>query len=142
MVLKSPETLTNNLANPANSAEAGDPPLSRLLNLFPAARRLHVSIHVDLPGRIKGASEKTTILFGTPDIAIFLLKFPVTGGSNVLVRPTAEKQDTPGVVVALMPYGRGLVVAVRFPEVPKWFSDERTRQANADARTPSFMTPR
>jgi hypothetical protein len=132
--LKSPELTTNLNPNAASTPESGDPPLSRLLNLFPAARRMHLAITVDLPLRLKGVSEKTTILFGTPDTAIFLLKFPVTGGTTLALRPNAEPLSSKAVVFALMPYGRGLAIAALFQETPKWFDAERAKQ---DPRTAS-----
>ena len=140
LVVTSPEVLANPHPNFVHSTKFGDPPLSRLLNIFPAAQRLDIPIHVKPPVWIKSASEKTTLLLGTRDIAIFQLKFPVTRGDTLLLRPAGEKENTPVVVVALPPYGRGLVAA-RFQEVPRWFSDERARHLDVDLRMPSFMTP-
>ncbi len=103
--------------------ESNDPPLSRLLNLFPAARPMNIAVVAETKGA-KPQSEKTNIVAGSADIAVFQVKFPITGTRNLQVRPVLEKDANEGTIVALMPYGRGLAVAVRFSEAPKWLAEE------------------
>ena len=102
--------------------EMSDPAFNRLLSLFPNATPVQIPIKVELPKRAKGASEKTTIMFGVKDTAIFIVNFPLYGGEAVRVRPSAGPGEATAVVVALMPKGKGQAVAVRFDEgAPKWF---------------------
>ena len=103
--------------------ELSDPAIGRLLSLFPSATPLHIPVCVGLPGRAKGAVEKTSIMFGVNDTAIFLVDYPLCGGELVQVKPAAGKGEASAVVVALIPKGRGVAVAVRFDQgVPKWFA--------------------
>ncbi len=136
LVLRNPELTATRTLNPAIAA-ATESTLGGLLNLFPAARRLYVTVTVDLPIRVKGASEKTTILFGTPDTAIFLLKFPVGSGTKLSLRPVAESRAAQAVVDAVMLCEQGLAVAVRFQHVPKWFNEARGI-CPAAQRNPSY----
>ena len=108
---------------PGIAPELSDPAFGRLLSLFPDAAPVHIPVRVALPVRAKGASEKTTIMFGAYDTAIFLVNFPLCGGEAVQVKPAVGPGEASAVVVALMPKGRGLAVAVRFHEgIPKWFA--------------------
>ncbi len=123
------------ILKPASQAESIDPPLSRLLNLFPAARIVNTPIQVEKPEST--ASEKTGILAGTADTAIFVVKFPVTSGTTLRIRPLQGSGGQTAIVIALMPYDRGLVVAARFQSVPQWFTAEHQKQ-KTDARNPAL----
>jgi hypothetical protein len=105
-----------------NSPGSNHPALIRLLPLFPSAKPVNIPVRVDLPGKAKGASEKTTIVFRSHDTAIFFVNYPLNGGDTVQLRASTGPRENPVVVIALMPNGPGWVVAVRFlDEVPKWF---------------------
>jgi hypothetical protein len=107
--------------NPVSAFGSNDPALGRLLPLFPSAKPANIPVRVGLPGRAKGAVEKTTIMFRGHDTAIFLLDYPLHGGDAVQVRLTSGPRESAAQVVALMPNGQGSAVAVRFlEEVPKW----------------------
>ena len=107
---------------------SNDPALSRLLLLFPSAKPVTIPILVGLPGRAKGRIENTTVMFRASETAIFSLNFPVCGGEALLLRSPGEAGAASAVVVALIPYGRGLAVAVRFHEgTPRWFLKARAR---------------
>lgn len=107
--------------NPVSAFGSNDPALGRLLPLFPSAKPAHIPVRVGLPGRAKGAVEKTTIMFRSHDTAIFLLDYPLHGSDAVQLRSTAGPRESAAQVVALMPNGQGTAVAVRFLEdVPKW----------------------
>jgi hypothetical protein len=113
----------SNYFEPVMAPELTDPAISRLLSLFPNAAPLHIPVRVGLPIRAKGATEKTAIMFGVNDTAIFLIDFPLCGGEAVLVRPATGSAEAPAVVVASIPKGRGLAVAVRFYDgIPRWFA--------------------
>jgi hypothetical protein len=113
----------SNFYEPSISPELSDPSIGRLLSLFPNAAPVHIPVRVGLPIRAKGASERTAIMFGFNDTAIFLVNFPLCGGEAVRVKPAVGPGEASAVVVALMPKGRGLAVAVRFNEgIPKWFA--------------------
>ena len=107
--------------NPASAFGQNDPALGRFLLLFPSAKPAHIPVRVGLPGRAKGAVEKTTIMYTGRDTAIFLLDYPLHGGDAVQLRSTAGPRESAAQVVAWMPNGQGTAVAVRFlEEVPKW----------------------
>ena len=113
----------NNYYEPAIMPELSDPAIGRLLSLFPGATPLHIPVRVGLPVRAKGAVEKTSIMFGANDTAIFLVDYTLYGGEFVQVRLAAGKGEASAVVVALIPKGKGLAVAVRFDRgVPEWFA--------------------
>ena len=115
------ESVTSYEFNPVSAFGSNDPALGRLLLLFPSARQAHIPVRVGLPGRSKGAVEKTTIMFRSHDTAIFLLDYPLHGGDAVQLRSVAGPRESAAQVVALMPNGQGSAVAVRFlEEVPKW----------------------
>ena len=104
-------------------AEALDPCLSRLLSLFPHVASLHVPVRVALPGRAKGASEKSMIQFGDNHTAILSVNYPLSCGEAVRVKPSAGSGESSAVVVAMIPKGQGTTVAVRFLDgAPKWIS--------------------
>ena len=107
--------------NPISAFGSNDPALGRLLPLFPSAKPAHIPVRVGLPGRAKGAVEKTTIMYRGHDTAIFLLDYPLHGGDAVQMRSAAGPRESAAQVVALMPNGQSTAVAVRFlEEVPKW----------------------
>jgi hypothetical protein len=113
----------NNIYETGFIPEQTDPAYNRLLSLFPNASPVNIPVRVGLPIKAKGASEKTTIMFGFNDTAIFLVNYPLCGGDAVRLKPATGQGEVPAVVVALMPKGRGLAVAVRFNEgVPRWFA--------------------
>ena len=117
-----PGTVGNYNYNPPDLPGSGEPALNRLLPLFPSAKPANIPVRVGLPGRAKGACEKTTIMFRGHDTAIFSLTFPIYGGEALQLRAPSTARDTQAIVVALMPNGQGLAVAVRFvDELPKWF---------------------
>ena len=103
--------------------ELGDPAINRLLSLYPNAAPAKIPVRVGLPTRAKGAIEKTTIMFRVKDTVIFMVSSLVCGGEPVQLKPAAGYGQADGVVVASMPKGRGLAVAVRFQDgVPKWLA--------------------
>ncbi len=103
--------------------EVLDPCLSRLISLFPNVASLHVPVRVALPGRAKGASEKSMIQFGGNDTAILSVNSPLNCGEALRVKPSVGSGECSAVVVAMMPKGRGSTVAVRFLEgAPRWIS--------------------
>jgi hypothetical protein len=117
------EFSTSSYYEPGIVPELSDPAFGRLLSLFPNAAPVHIPVRVGLPVRAKGASEKTTIMFGVNDTAIFMVDFPLCGGESVQLKPASGPGIASAVVVALMPKGRGLAVAVRFHDgIPKWFA--------------------
>jgi hypothetical protein len=115
------ESVTSYEFKPISAFGSNDPALGRLLPLFPSAKPAHIPVRVGLPGRAKGAVERTTIMFRSHDTAIFLLDFQLHGGDAVQLRSTLGPRESAAQVVALMPNGQGSAVAVRFlEEVPKW----------------------
>jgi hypothetical protein len=122
--LERQEFSMSNYYEPAIAPELSDPAIGRLLSLFPSATPLHIPVRVGLPVRARGAVEKTAVMFGANDIAIFLVDYPLYGGESVHVRPAGGRSEASAVVVALIPKGKGLAVAVRFDQgVPKWFAE-------------------
>ena len=116
------EFSANTYFEPAIMPELSDPSISRLVSLFPNISPANIPVRVGLPSRAKGASEKTTIMFRVNDTAIFVVNYPLYGGEAIRVRPATGTGEAAAVVVALMPKGRRLAVAVRFHEgVPRWF---------------------
>jgi len=114
--------LTTYHYEPGLAPELSDPALVRLLSLFPHAAPVRIPIRVGLPVRAKGASEKSTIMFGVNDTVIFTLDYPLNCGEAVKVRHSAGSAGASAVVVAIMPKERGVAVAARFYEgAPKWF---------------------
>jgi hypothetical protein len=112
----------SNFFEPAIMPELSDPSIGRLLSLFPNISPVHIPVRVGFPSRAKGASERATIMFRVNDTAILVVNYPLHGGESIRVRPAAGAGEAPAVVVASMPKGRGLAVAVRFHEgVPRWF---------------------
>ncbi len=100
-----------------------DPCLGRLLSLFPNVASLHIPVRVALPTRGKGTSEKCMIQFGGKDTVIFTVNYPVSCGEAVRVRPSAGPDEASAIVIAMVPRGRGAIVAVRFlEESPRWIS--------------------
>lgn len=117
------ETVANRELDSRSPLQPNDPGLGRLLSLFPTAKPAHIPIRVGLPSTGDGASERTTIEYWGNNTAIFSLTFPLYGVNAVRLRPSGGQRDTSAAVVALMPTGRGFVVAVRFlGEVPRWLS--------------------
>ena len=115
------ESVGNYNYNPTDLFGSGEPAFNRLLPLFPSAKPAKIPVRVGLPGRANGAFEKTTIMFRGHDTAIFSLNFPIFGGEALQLRAPSAPRETQAIVVALMPKGRGLAVAVRFlEEVPRW----------------------
>ena len=107
--------------NQPGAFASNDSALGRLLPLFPNAQAARIPIHVALPKRARGATEKTVIIYRGHDTAIFLLDYPLLSGDTVQLRPHFGPRAAFAQVVALMPSGQGLAVAVRFiQEVPKW----------------------
>jgi hypothetical protein len=113
----------SNYYEPAISPELSDPAIGRLLSLFPRATPMHIPVRVGLPGRAKGAIEKTSIMFRADDTAIFLVEYQLYGGECVRVKPAVGAGEASAVVIASMSKGSGLAVAVRFTEgAPRWFA--------------------
>jgi hypothetical protein len=101
--------------------ELNDTGLSRLVTLFPNTVPLHLPVRVALPDRAKGGSEKSMILFGVKDTAIFTVDCLLSCGDVVRVRPYATVSEASAVVIAVAPKGRGMAVAVRFLDgAPQW----------------------
>lgn len=120
----------NSYCETATATELADPSISRLLSLFPNAAPANITVRVGLPLRTKGASERSTITFANNDTAILQVDFPLCCGEFVRVAHAAGPGEAPAVVVALIPRGRGLAVAVRFTQgVPRWFDRARSQSA-------------
>ncbi len=115
------DSVTSGEYNQVCGFGSNDPALGRFLLLFPSAKPAHIPVRVGLPGRAKGAVEKTTIMYRGHDTAIFLLDYQLHGGDAVQLRSTLAPRESAAQVVALMPNGQGSAVAVRFlEEVPRW----------------------
>ena len=114
--------MTTQYDEPKLLQELGNSALNRLLLLFPNAAPVNIPVSVRLPARARGASEKSTIVFGARNTVIFTANYPLNCGEEVHVRPAAGLAEASAVIVAIMPNARGAVVAARFrKEAPNWF---------------------
>jgi len=112
-------------ANAAVVAATGEGEISRLLTLFPKAKRVNIPMLVRIVTEGKEAWdwEKDWIMYVGADSAIFPSNLPLRGNETLMFRRPGEPEMTPGVVVAMQYDGARVIVAVRFVNsLPEWLS--------------------
>lgn len=113
-------------ANAAAAAATGEGEISRLLTLFPKAKRVNIPmlVRVVADGKEVWDWEKDWIMYVAADSAIFPSNLPLRGNETLMFRRPGESAMTPGVVVAMQYDGARVIVAVRFvTSLPEWLNN-------------------
>jgi len=113
------------IAGSANAPASVEGEISRLLTLFPKAKRVNIPmlVRVVSEGKEVWDWEKDWIMYVSADSAIFPSNLPLRGNETLMFRRPGESETTPGVVVAMQFDGARVIVAVRFVNsLPEWLN--------------------
>jgi len=113
------------IAGSANAPASAEGEISRLLTLFPRAKRVNIPmlVRVLADGKEVWDWEKDWIMYVAADSAIFPSNLPLRGNETLLFRRPGESEATSGVVVAMQFDGTRVIVAVRFLNgLPEWLN--------------------
>jgi len=113
------------IQGPANAAPTGEGDISRLLTLFPKAKRVNIPMLVRIVtgGKEVWDWEKVWIIYVGADSAIFPSNLTLRGNETLMFRRPGESDMTAAVVVAMQYDGPRVIVAARFVSgTPEWLN--------------------